>query len=425
MPEESGGLAIAEPVATEISSEATETGVGTTAEGGNASESSNEDGTSVEKPALTEKPGQKGKLNLAEVAKASADQLKAINPALPSAIQKAAYELRSLYGEFPGGLKEAVALKNTLGEYGGLEGIKETVETVTEFGNLAKAFLDGKPDFVDNLIKESPAAFSQMMPDGLAKWKANDPESYNHHQAKVFVQTLDQHKFSDTLEKLWTDAKDQPTKDALAYMWQQIDGMRKMGEKSPERKVDPKNEQYEKREKELAAREEKAFLAPIATVGKQQIGTILEREMAAGYQWGKTDAEVRDEVKRKVQEEVIKISKKDPTFGREFERLKGRGDSERLQSHIKDFQERVTPNIVQRVARLFNVAPKNAGAQSGVKKPVPATPAASGPESTAWVRISGQPKFKDMDTSAMGRNYEDLIMSNKAILRDGRRVQWA
>ena len=33
--------------------------------------------------------------------------------------------------------------------------------------------------------------------------------------------------------------------------------------------------------------------------------------------------------------------------------------------------------------------------------------------------------LKEIDRAAMGRNYEDMIMSNKAILKGGRKIIWA
>ena len=63
-----------------------------------------------------------------------------------------------------------------------------------------------------------------------------------------------------------------------------------------------------------------------------------------------------------MRKEVVKASSKDQGFVREFDRLKERGDSEGLSRHVKNFGTGVTPGIVQRVAKLFAVKPKGAGA---------------------------------------------------------------
>lgn len=427
MPEIDGGLAVAEPVEVSTGAETVETGAETQESVQSGSEDVNEVDSSGKKQDLTDKTAAKGKLNLAEVAKKSADALKAINPALPAAIQKATLELGSLYREFPGGLKEAVGLKQQIGEFGGVEGIKETVQAYAEVGAIAQKFFDGKPEFWDDLLAESPASLSAIMPSGLEKWKAKDPEMYGHVQARVLTQTLDGAGVSQTLEQIWNaldGEKQGPLKDAVAKLWQTLDGFRKLGDKAPERKVDPKEEGLTKREQELAQRETRALLAPIANTGRQQIESITAREMAASYQWDKTDASVREAVSERVRSEVVNASKKDKAFVSEFERLKERKDATGLERHIKNFQERVTPGIVQRVAKLFAVKPKGAGPVA-----VKTTPAANGngvaTQDKGWERIGKQPSFKEIDTAAMGRNYEDMIMSGRAILRGGRKVQWA
>ena len=82
------------------------------------------------------------------------------------------------------------------------------------------------------------------------------------------------------------------------------------------------------------------------------------------------------------------------------------------------------PHIVERVARLFAVKPKNAGVPA--KKTVVSSFGSGGAQQeTGWVRISSQPKASEIDYGKMGRNADDLIMDGKAILKSGRKVQWA
>jgi hypothetical protein len=384
----------------------------------------------AEKDGLTETAAKSTKLNLLDVVKKQAEALKAINPALPAAMQKAAHELGRFYGEFPGGLKEAVALKATLSEYGGVEGLKEVAEANSDYARLEQQYEKGDPAFITGLADALPVSFSQIMPAGLEKWKQVDPEMYNHVQARVLVQTLDGANVSQTLERIWesldeNDQKQGPMKGAIASIWKLIDGFRQAGAKAPERKVNPQEEALTQREQQLVQREAKALLAPIATEGKQQIQSITDLEMNQSYQWDKTDASVREAVADRVRQEVINASGKDKTFSREFQRLQERGDAQGLSRHVKNFQERVTPGIVQRVAKLFAVKPKGAGIVAAKKPVVTATNGNGKQPDRGWERVSAQPKFADIDTAAMGRNYEDMILDGKAILKSGRKVVWA
>lgn len=426
MPEIGGAVAEVEPVAIETSTETVETPIESGAEGEISSGSSNEVDSSTEKHDLTQKNAKSTKLNLTEVVKKSAEALKAINPALPDAMRKAAFELGGLYREFPGGLKEAVQAKSVLSEFGGAEGIKELNQAVSDYSALETMFEKGDAGFW-KIADEMPQAFSQIMPAGLEKWKASDPEMYNHVQARVLTQTLDGIGIRQALSSAY-NAIDATTGAAvrtqLEKIWEALDGFKNAGEKAPERKIDPANEALTKREQALAERETKALLAPIATEGRQQIASITEREMAAGYQWNATDPDVKQAVLDEVRKRVVEASGKDKAFTDEFERLKARGDSAGLSRHVKNFQDRVTPQIIQKAARLYAVKPKNAG-PALVKKAAVANGSSPASVSNNWERIASQPKFKDLDTAAMGRNYEDMIMSGKAILRGGKKVQWA
>lgn len=425
MPDETGSLAVADAGVDTSAGETVETGAETVETAGGSGEGSNQVDSSTENEGLTEKTTTKGKINLADVVKKSSEALKAINPALPAALRTAAFEQSALYREFPGGLKEAVALKQTLGEYGGVGGVKEVVEANQDYQKLEQLYEKGDAAFMTNLADASPASFSQIMPAGLAKWKSVDPDGYNHNLAKVMTQTLDGARVSSTLEQIWNnlDAEKQgPLKDAVASLWQTLDGFRKAGDQAPERKVDPQNEALTRREQELSQREARAMLAPIASEGQKQILSITDREMGQSYKWAETDPDVQSAVRDRVKQEVIKASGKDKAFLGEFNRLKDRGDAQGLERHVKNFQDRVTPAIVQRVAKLFAVKPKGAGI-AVVKKPqVAANGVAVTKPQEGWVRISGQPKPQDIDRR---KTTDTMILENKAIDKNGRKITWA
>ena len=83
----------------------------------------------------------------------------------------------------------------------------------------------------------------------------------------------------------------------------------------------------------------------------------------------------------------------------------------------------MTPGVIQRVARLFAVKPKNAG-NGAVKK----APAFAGNGNGAakvdagWVRVSQMPSPGQVNRSA---TTDSMILDNKAVLKDGRKVVWA
>jgi hypothetical protein len=424
MPDEMGATAVAEPVESVETAEPVETGAETAETGTSAEEVSNADGSQPEKSELTEKTPAKGKLNLAEVAKMSKEALAAINPVLPAAIQKAAMELRDLYREFPGGLKEARELRTTFQQFGGAEGVKEIQQAVSEYGQLEQEFEKGDPAFMTKLADAAPASFSQVMPAGLEKWKAIDKDGFEHTMARVLVDTLKPHNVQETLASIWNaidPEKGKTVRDDLARLWNIFEGIKATSEKVPERKTNPQEEALSQREQQLVQREIQLNLKPVATEGRAQIQGIVDREMGQNYQWDKTDSDVKQALSEAVRKAVVDASQKDRTFSAEFDRLQARGDWGGLSRHVKNFQERVTPSLLPKIARLFNVKPKGA-AVVPAKKPVASADGAKPDQ--GWVQVSQMPKASQINMAAMGRNYEDMILSNKAILKDGRKVTW-
>lgn len=428
MPPEVMETAVESPEISSGAGETTETGAEVTESTEGNEGISNQGDSQQENQGLTAKPGAKGKLSLADVAKTKIEALKAIDPALPGTLRAAAYELNGFQREFPGGLKEATALKNGISEFGGLEGVKQTAQDYAEVGAVTRSFFDGKPEFWDSLIGESPEAFSRMMPSGLERWKQHDPASYDHAQSKVLTQTLDGIKAQDTIAAVWEslDAeKQKPARETLAAIWQALDGIRKKGEQAPERKTDPNEERLRTREQELETREQSILMKPVSAAGRAQLGEIVEREMGQAYKWAEADPDVQAALRDKVESELVKILKADKGYQAERDRLKERGDYEGLTRHIKNVQARLIPTIIPRVAKLFAVKPK--GTPASTIRTAAATNGANGGNGTQnqnWERVSAMPKFADIDRAAMGRDYEDLILSNKAILKDKRRVTW-
>lgn len=423
MPEDIGSVAIAEPVdAAEVVDSNTETveapnegaDTGDTQETGEETQQTDADKVST------------GKISLKDAARKHAAALKAIDPHLASEIQSAAFRLGGFEKEFPGGLKEARTLKGALDEFGGVEGMREAQQAISDYSKMEEMFEKSDPQFFNSLAEESPEAFSTLMPAGLEKWKSVDPDNYNHTLAQVMVQTLDSARFSSTLEsifdRLGDSAENKPLRDAIASMWQTVDGYRKVAAQAPEKKVAPAEAALTKREQAIAEREQKAFLAPIATSGKQHVTQIVDAEMGRGYQWAQTSADVQDAVRERVTQEIVKASKADKTFMRDFDRFRSRNDGAGLERHIKNFQQRVGPGIVEKVARLFNVKPKGAGA--GPVKVQPQAQRANGAQrigTTDWERITRQPGPGEWDRV---KTTADMILEQRAILKSGKRVTW-
>lgn len=419
MPEDIGS-AVAEPEISAGEVDTIDTGAETSVEVDSGSEAVSQDGTQPEKTdATASQATAKTPVTLESLAKTHRETLKAIDPSLPGKIRDAVFAQAALTREFPGGLKEAVATRDAVAQYGGLEGLEEINSAVSDYQKLESQYEKAPQEFAKSLAQEGPQSFSAMMPTGLTEWKRVDPEMYTHTMASVMISTLDGHQVSQRLANAWKSATTPELKAEIEQVWNLIEGYRDVAAKQPERRTDPRAEEISQREQDIQAREARLMMAPVQATGDARIKTVAEREMAQSYRWDQTDPDVKDAVMDRIRTELGKTLAKNPAYTGPRDRMKAAGNVEGLKRHTQQYFDKSLPDIVQRVARLFNVKPKNAG--NGVKKPVVAT-AATTKIDQGWVRVAKMPSLSAIDRS---KTTEDMAYDGKAILKDGRKVQWA
>lgn len=361
----------------------------------------------------------KGKASLATIAKTHRDALKALDPSLPGLLRDVAAREERFRAEFPGGLREAVATRDAYAAIGGAEGIQEYQAALQDYGALEQMFEKGDRQFIDRLAAEGPEQFSVMMPAGLEQWKKVDAEFYNHTMAKVLTETMGQHNALGILSAAWNDAKEGEVKNALAYLWEKLNGLSELAKKAPERKIAQTGPS--ERETKLAERELNVMMAPVRAAGDKIIATSVRREMSRSYLWDQADSDVQQEVISKVRDLLAKRLSKISAFTEPRDRMKQAGNAEGLQRHIQTWFSKPIPNeIIQKVSKLYNLKPRN-GAQP-TKKTGQAAPGIKAPApEKGWVRISAPPQPRDVDRS---KTNPDMVLDNKAILKDGRKVYW-
>lgn len=365
---------------------------------------------------------QGGKLTLDNLLKTSTEKLKAINPALPNFLRDVMRREQTLNREFPGGIKEALAVRDALAEFGGVEGAEETREALSDYGRLEEMYEKGDPEFMDRLAEAAPEAFSRVMPAGLERWRATDPEMYSHVLAKVIVNTLDGAKISDQLAAIYQSAEKPEMKEAVSRIWQIIEGYRQTAEKAPQQKApDPRQKQLDQREQRLTQQEQQAKFAPVKTAGIQHITKVVDREMAQSYQWADADPDIQQAIRERVQHEMTVLSKK-TGFDKEVDRLIARGDAKNLQRRIEAFQDKHIPQILPRISKLFAIKPKAAAKTNGQQQQRQGQGQQQQRQpDRGWEQVSKIPSAGEIDRS---KTDADMILSNKAILKNGRKVQW-
>jgi hypothetical protein len=273
------------------------TTVDTTASGA-AGETAGESGETVETDesraaaaAEAEASLEYGEDGVTPAAKKLIDSLKKTDPATAKHIKGIIFADAALRKEFPGGLKEAQALKNTVLELAGDEGIDGLRENVTAWKSIDDRFAKGDqtvlqdfakfnpdsfekiiPPAIEMLATSNAAAYGECMPSAMDKLSQVAPEVYGHYMSGVLTATLDNYKVSDTLaglvRSLGTIKDDKGNVVAaeeiahLQNLLKTVEGFRELAKKAPpkkegatEKKVDPVKSEYDAKLADLKQRE--------------------------------------------------------------------------------------------------------------------------------------------------------------------------
>ena len=183
----------AAPVISEGFSGVPASGSEPSAETDSSSSSETPESTSAEQVEPTaEAPARTGKTDAARTALA---ELKASNSPAYKELNDIYWGYKNLKGEiaksFPGGLKEAVALKQELESVGGKEALQGLNEEVSEYRQFDDAWMSGDPRFLERAIETGgKEGFTKLAPHLTGKWAEVDPAGYDKYFAGAMYNTL-------------------------------------------------------------------------------------------------------------------------------------------------------------------------------------------------------------------------------------------
>jgi hypothetical protein len=257
-------------------------------EGAGEGEGANKNGTETQADPADLEYGEDG---VSPAAKKVIDSLKKTDPVTAKHLKAIVFADAALRKEFPGGLKEAQALKNTVLELAGDEGLDGLKESITAWKSIDDRFAKGDqtvlqdfakfnpdsfekiiPPAIEMLATSNAAAYGECMPSAMDKLSQVAPEVYGHYMSGVLTATLDNYKVSDTLkglvQSLGTIKDDKGNVVAaeeiahLQNLLKTVEGFRELAKKAPpkkegttEKKADPAKSEYETKLAELKQRE--------------------------------------------------------------------------------------------------------------------------------------------------------------------------
>lgn len=363
---------------------------------------------------------------LSDEAKALILELRAKNPRLAAQVKDALFGSDALRKAFPGGLQEAKEFKAKIDAYGGVEAVEKFRSELDEFNGLDKLFADGNPQFVDKLIEGNADGFGQFAPIAFNKFAQLHPENYAAFICKVVAQDMSQRDVPLALARLQDFLGDDPR---AQQAWGVLDGYLKsvrqnaQGSIVPDKKAvappDDRAMQLEARESELTEREWKE------ENGRAQ-DQIFRNEWTRLMGARKVSSEDRAAILGLFRDGIASLQA-NPDYQKTIARYWSAKDKSGYLKYQAATYGREVPRLLGNgFSKILRTKP---GPTNGVKPPVqngslPQKPQAAAGKSEAgfqWINKAPTTMGLSVDYKKTTR---EMVNSGRAVLSDGRRVQW-
>ena len=336
------------------------------------------------------------------------------------------FALRSFRSVFPS-VKDAQQAKEQLEFVGGPEGLSEIQSEHGEFKTVAQQFFDGDPAFVDDLANEDPVAFGAHVPHTLDKFMEVDRTGYNREMAKRISGEHESAQLRPRLEAIYQAVKDGNSQEALDGLnaiagWH--DKLEEIGKQEDDPRFTKLREELTNQRKEGAERTKTEVLTDYRTTSAKQIESRASSLLDSYLPGKKLSAEDRSQLMQNVLYAANNEVLRDATFQKQLDLQRERAVSTRNTSAAVRFAvarfEQAMKAAVERQARLMGVSAKPAvapkpGETNGSRTPV-------GKPVDGFAYITSPPSDKEINRFETNR---DMVLKQRAVLKDGRKVTWA
>jgi len=328
---------------------------------------------------------------------------------------------------------EATAARELIDRVGGEDGIASVEEQESERVRLNQQYtspsVEHKREFVRGLLNDNASAFKSMVPVAMDEYAKADPQGYSRTMARVMVNTLSQSfngvGMSRALNFVRQNLKTNPDQ-ALRDLEAIASEFGRFEELATSRSgVDAEREQFEqdkqKWEREQQQKETQSANSEYQSGARNEGTTAIKRhltQLLAGKP--AMNAEDLKDTIEGIAQRIDKMATADKDWLAKRDAILRRGDAVRAQRFVLAKLNQLLPEAAKQELRRLNAFAKPvAGTPQNRQQPQPGrtvTPAGNG-----IVRLAKQPASSEINWS---RTASSEVMAGKAVLKDGRRVQW-
>ena len=353
-------------------------------------------------------------------------ELKTKSPEAARLVTKALYDMGQFQREFPGGLTEAKEIRDKIDGLGGFTAIEERLQDLDFFDGVDKKFTAGDPGFVDELANADPGAFAKIAPAVFAKYADIHPDGWKQYIGSVVYGDLLENgipaevtRLADALNAK-NDAVVIDSFNKIAKYLMLFKGLKELRPELPKGKTtETPDGDLNKREMALRSREWQAEYAQLER-------RIVQDEYRSAIGSRKPTSEERATIQELYLNRRQTLARQYfPDQGKKLEQMRLRNDKAGFMRLARIMQLKVTPEAMRwAVARTLKPAKSSTTRQNTQQEQ--RTESQRKPQSQAngagiFKFVGAEPDTYDIDYD---KTNKALLAENKAILRDGSRVQW-
>jgi hypothetical protein len=294
---------------------------------------------------------------------------------------------------------DAMAAKSTLDLVGGSEGISEMQSQLETMRLVDEDIANGRPEFLDDIIKTSPEGFKKIAPHVLNKLFNLDRDAYGNTVAPVIANTL------RTYGVIGQDGKVVP--EAFQRLVTDLEETLRQSKNVAE---NPKEKELSEREKKLNEREESDFRTSLGRTSNEHMNQQIQKHITpllASMSSVKND---KAGFVTEVNAQINALLKQDANYQKNVKSLLREKNAEKITRYINAKLDEAVPKAVTAVKNTWQK-------RYGTQKPKVATNGnGAGPSGM----LSKQPDVKDIDKVA---GWQLLWMQGKGTIK-GRAVSW-
>lgn len=309
---------------------------------------------------------------------------------------------------------------------GGVEGIAKLREDGQFFKSAAQQFLKGDPAFIKDLFEEDPIAAALHVPIMLDAYKERDKAGYSSTLAQLWDKEFTAVGLVERGLRPLQAAIQAGNKEEALSILESINNWQSSISTTARRAEDPRVKTLlAERAKQHETREQTEKQEFIKTYKTDATNAVVEdgaRVFDSHFKGRKISAEDRTDLLREAFALANRQVEGDDDFKKQRDDHLSRGDAAAAKRLIQARFAKFMPDAVKRIARRYGMfaGPAKPGAPGGAP-PTGGQPA-GGTTPQGFTKLNALPNSDDIDRSKSTR---EMLRAGRAILKNGRKVDWA